>query len=590
MLNEIDAVDWAALSGAQGSAHRMPVLLRAVAAAAEPAAGQSFTELFDELYHQQTTWPVTGVAVPFLVEVASSPTAGWRGPILELLAELSRSSVRATVAEHLDRFPPLLHDPDPTVRSAAAYVLAWHDAAAEPSLAALLARWEVEREPLARASVLAAMGALDPDVGRTTCTAALHDPEPAVRAAAGLVLLWMRDWWPKAKIRWPKAAPEAVASAFSEDDPLVGWAWTGDPLGELLEHFEDRAVPEPMLGLLARSADPDNRSRVATLIGKVNEKTRSAPARLLPVLERLLADPDEDVRDAAARTAHLSGLAAAGLADRLTELAAAFDHDGPARAGVRAGEWAVDTLINLGDPRWRPVLFAAWRRTDRTGWRRANISPETLLLDNAVPGDDELLSEIRSWLANALRPGERLGGARMTGLDLLESWGAVAAPAVPEVLALLQRELAEKPGPGYQIAVLCRTLAAIDAGRSAPVVAAVRTVASREASGLEAFSGALALWQLAADPAPLLATVDRHLEHSERDCPAYAWLPKLSALGEALTPLVPRLRRHLTEHPDRLRTRLAIAELLWERHADLVAQAGSVYAQLHASWLEQTRS
>ena len=84
----------------------------------------------------------------------------------------------------------------------------------------------------------------------------------------------------------------------------------------------------------------------------------------------------------------------------------------------------------------------------------------------------------------------------------------------------------------------------------------------------ERFFSGLALWRLTGDAAPVLATVGRDLDAEDREKSVPYRLHGLAELGGDLTPLVPRLRRHLAEHPKLVATNIAIAALLWRLHHD----------------------
>jgi hypothetical protein len=56
-----------------------------------------------------------------------------------------------------------------------------------------------------------------------------------VRAAGGLVLIWMREWWSKRDVPLPKNAVATAAQAFAADDPVRGWVWTSNAVSEVWE-------------------------------------------------------------------------------------------------------------------------------------------------------------------------------------------------------------------------------------------------------------------------------------------------------------------------------------------------------------------
>ncbi len=556
MFEMIDDVAWAELSSATGTAVGIPAMLRAIAAGVEPAAGQAVGELYNEVYHQGTVWGCTSPAVPFIVELAVSGPATHRDSLVNLLAMLGWSGDVDEVGEHATPIMPLLTDPDASVRQSAAYALALcpdHDGLI---LIALRRQWTIERDALARASLLAAIAESSHEVGTPLAVDALDDPAPTLRAAAAMVLGWMAEWWPEAEVSFPDHCVEAVASAYRHSDPLDGWVWTqSDPLSELLDMFHNAGlVTDSIIGQMLDSPLTSTRSLAVYEIQHAGLKSRSAPQRLVPLLAPTLRDPDPQVRNWAARVVRESGSAAALLADELVTLAATLEQaDSEARAG---GEWALCALFEIGDPRWFTATLAAWRHD------RALDQFADALLEAAPPVDEDLLAGLRGRLSRLTPLGR--GRTELGRLvRLLCQWGPSAAPAVPELTAALEQEVSHDRVVAGD---LCRALASTGPA-ALPAAGLIRSAAELGFHNYDRVQAGIALWRLTGDASLALATGDPWRLDGTDDQVSYL-VADLLSLGSQVTPLVPALRRHLAERPDLLATNTAIVRILWRLNRD----------------------
>jgi hypothetical protein len=483
MLEGLDDLAWGGLLHAYGSADDLPGLIRAAASTDEAEADGAVEGLFSSVFHQGTVYPASAAVVPFVAELVAAGATQQRWSLLHLLggmadpheaAGVDVAAVRAALTAQAPRLLPLLADPDPRVRETAAYALAQCPEAEAPVSARLRERLAVEDAPLVRASLLAAGARLDAAGWAGRLSAALDDASPAVRAAAALAIA-------RAGLPWPGRGTAAVVEAYRDGDPLEGWVWTGgdDTLSELLERFDDvGAVPAAVLGALAGAATVEARWRAAYAIGALSLARRSAAARLLPLLGPQLADADDGIREAAARTVRVSGAAGALVADELAALAAGCADGDEAEPWEPAAQ-ALRALIRLGDPRWRRPLLTAWRSG------RVPDGAGEALREAGVAADAELLAAVRARLA---RSGESAATAHPERAELallLGSWGAAAAPAVPELLAVL----------GHGSAAASAALAAIGPAASAALPAL------RAAAGQGDLEAAAAVWRLAPSPA-----------------------------------------------------------------------------------------
>jgi hypothetical protein len=172
-LDGLNDVLWVHLEHAYGSARDLPGLIRSLTAADAKTRSSALHELFGNIWHQGTVYEATAYAVPFLFELIDERALPELKELLILLALIARgrgyhqvhdpSRTAATETEKLhveaareavrSRVPSairLLRDPDVTVRSCAAHLLA---AFAEDvrSRDALEAALVTERVPEARA-------------------------------------------------------------------------------------------------------------------------------------------------------------------------------------------------------------------------------------------------------------------------------------------------------------------------------------------------------------------------------------------------------------------------------------------------------
>jgi hypothetical protein len=174
------------------------------------------------------------------------------------------------------------------------------------------------------------------------------------------------------------------------------------------------------------------------------------------------------------------------------------------------------------------------------------------LREAAVAADPELLAAVRARLAriaeSSVPANDECGELAL----LLGSWGPAAAPAVPELLAALERGSA----------LAAKALAAVGPAASA-ALPALRLAADRDDLG------AAAVWRLAGDPGPLLAVVGRALDHDRVEDLTIA---RLLELGGHARPLLPRLQRFLTGEPARTfpdrHAQVAAATVAWRVTGD----------------------
>ena len=225
MLEDLDTINWDGLGGAYGPAGDAAEILRGLASPDEGIAGEALDEFFSSIWHQGTVYPVTAVAVPFIVELAAGRAVHHRDALCFALGgfgdpNMSDGSalpaVREALRAHSDSLLPLLEDPETTVREAATYAVA-HSGAGEKAASALAARREAEDDPQVQAGIVLALCAVEPAAGLSVAEAALHDPFPVPLAAAHALL--------DARRTVPGEALEHLAAAIGREADWNG-AWT----------------------------------------------------------------------------------------------------------------------------------------------------------------------------------------------------------------------------------------------------------------------------------------------------------------------------------------------------------------------------
>ncbi|KOX22605.1 hypothetical protein ADK67_23275 [Saccharothrix sp. NRRL B-16348] len=557
-LDGLDDVDWASLDHAYGSAEDVPGMLRHAVGADDAIAGEAIEYLFGSIYHQGTLYSATPWAVPFVARLAADPGTPRRTSLVHLLGAIAETGdappevladVSAALGRETGRLLPLLDDPDVEVRHVATYLLGNLPSAAEV-LPALRARRARERSPRVVAGLLAAAGRLAPAESAEWLTGELTPSRPAaVRAGA----LWaIAD----AGLPWPAAGTGAVIDCWLDGEPLKSWVWSGYPFGDVVRRIDHAPFAELCRTLFERgSADAARRAVDAVYERCVG--SRAARAASAPLLAAAVDHPDLGVRVAAATAVRDVPAAAPLAADSLAAVVA-----GPAPTDEDSLEGrlfglALDVLITLGDPRWRSPFI--------TALAAGAVTPDVtgLLIDTGVACDPVLLDAVRRRLA-ALPPewtpspdyAAMLGRMRWhnegnTLTRLLHRWGADAADAVPELVALV-------PHDGWWSV---RALAAMGSAAAAAVPVLTRVRDDPAAS-----------WPHRLDCARALAAITHDLDHV-RSCVAEAAVDApvpaartASHHGLPLDDLLPALRELATtaagDDPATIARRIEAARLL----------------------------
>jgi hypothetical protein len=424
---DFEAVDWAGLTHAYGSAADVPVLIRSLVSPDVDERSEALVGLFSAICHQGTVYSASAPAVPFLARaLVAAPDQ--RAMIGQLIAGMSRQygedwsdpstfsgAVRAQVAAGLGELAPLLADPDPEVRQAILRVIA----VCPPPLVRELCdlREFDDEEQSVRADALLALAHVEHDWPglRPRLEDSLHDGSPAVRQAAALTLLSL-DGLP---------FPHSTATILADSIAAVGDLWA-EPQDESWDRLPGTSLRDPQ-------ADGVPAGRNA-----------------LGVLTTLTLDPDAAL-EAAERIVAARGRHAVQGVHLAEEV---FDHwrdRHEAVAAVLAKFLATATDITYPSVRLRELARCASRIEDPDPDLAAAVLPW------ADHGDGKIASAAIGALAR-LRDDRCLGLAggalarRMLGgpglLAVCEVYGEKAAILLPHLRQQLAEQSAESPPPG----------------------------------------------------------------------------------------------------------------------------------------------
>ena len=301
VLEGLNAVNWAALGHAYGSAEDVPGLLRQVRSADPKVRKDAVQELCSTIVHQGTRYSATAPAVPFLIQLATAPDTHNRARLVNLLAYaavgydnaslpdgiLTLDQLRHTTNtpgdEHmygpwalaayqavqaaLPALLPLLDEADDRLRRETAHLLAWFPSFAPASLPRLRARLDLETERDTRVTMIVAIGLLagaNDDTGDTPwLSELLAGPDPIVQWAAATALARL----------FPEHPPEPAVHE------LLGWLTDQPDTNPFTLDANPHAFPPP-------DDMPFGEYTLQTLV-------RPGPAACQRVAEALLAKLDD---------------------------------------------------------------------------------------------------------------------------------------------------------------------------------------------------------------------------------------------------------------------------------------------------------
>ncbi|MCX5380491.1 HEAT repeat domain-containing protein [Streptomyces sp. NBC_00091] len=567
-LAGLDAVEWTALSHAYGPAGDVPGMLADLYRPEK--AADAADDLFMAVHHQGgAVCSAAPAALPYVLGAAAAPGVdpAVRLELLELVGALAHTAHTAQPRYVTPAWPaawdlavtellPLLEDPAAEIRTAVADALAEARHRADEVITALRARWAEETEPQPQRQLANSVGSLIPhaDEHRDSSLDWLRRlmdgaAEPSLRLAAVKAL---RDALPGHD---DPAYARTVSEVLSGSEPA-----TWQPGGAAVKPTvvwgigllaDDRTARAEATGRLLAHPDPAVRAGALQVAAEELSRRRSAVPELLPAVARLLTDPEPDNRLFAARVLGMCGHAAHPWADALAAMVT--DEGEPYPPAQSHAVWA---LSRLGDARCVPPLVRrlsgerlglAYNSTHASGWWTYELSL-TEVAEGLGAHADALLPVVRARLTAASSPDER-----RELCQLLEAWGAPAAPAIPELLGLLDTDAA--------VWALDALAAIGPAAAGAAPRERLRALLDAPPEG-QPFAPrrlALAYGRLTGDREPALALLLPLLgEPYGQDNPAAL----LGELGPAAEPYLPRLRELLTLHTEGWLP-LRVGEAMW---------------------------
>lgn len=451
----IDAVDWAALRHAYGTADDVPTMLRNLRRPEK--AAEAADDLLTHVHHQGGgVYSSAPAALPHVLAAAADPavTSDVRGDLLHLVRSLARSGNSAEPRFVTSGWPgawdlavtdllPLLDDPVAEHRTAVAHCLAEARSRADEAIAALRARWVVETAPRTRLQLMDSVGSLAAHAGEQRdasldwLRSQMNGAAPSVRLTAVQAL---RRALPEADAG---DCARAVSDVLSGSEPDT-WRPDGTTTGTVVWAIgllgDDSTAVNGATRKLLGHRDPTVRAGALRVAAQSISRRRSAVAELLPDVARSLGDPEPDNRLFAARVLGMCGRAARPWADSL----AAMSTDA-GEAHPQARTHALWALSRLGDARCVPPLARrlgdadpgfAFHSSHADFWWTYALGLNDVAADLGAHADD-LLPPLRARLTTATGLDERRAICR-----LLTAWGDASAPAIPELLALLDTDAA----------------------------------------------------------------------------------------------------------------------------------------------------
>ncbi|MCM2416907.1 HEAT repeat domain-containing protein [Streptomyces sp. RKAG293] len=455
-LARLGDVDWAALRHAYGAADDVPGMLRDLYRPGRAAAAAD--DLLTHVHHQGgAVCSSAPAALAYVVAAAADPAIAGevRLELLDLVESLADAAntaaprfVSAAWPAAWDRAVTdllrLLDDPVAVHRAAVADALAQAHQRADEVIAALRTRWALESTPRTRLRLIDAVGSLIVHAAEQRGFSVgwlrelMDGAEPSVRLAAVQAL---RRALPG---RDDPAYARTVADVLSGSEPAM-WrpgrgtaeatvVWAVGLLGE------DRAGVAAATHRLLGHPDPSVRAGALRAAAQALSRRRSAVPELLPAVARSLSDPEPDNRLFAARVLGMCGHAARPWADAL---AAMVTDDGEPYLPARSH--AIWALSRIGDVRCVPPLVRglaqarlgfAYHASHADGWWTYELSLTEVAAGLSAHAD-VLLPPLRARLAAASALDER-----RVLCQVLEAWGAAAAPAIPDLLGLLDTHAA----------------------------------------------------------------------------------------------------------------------------------------------------
>ncbi|MGP4026097.1 hypothetical protein [Actinomadura sp. 3N407] len=534
-----DAADWAGLTHAYGAATNLPDTLEKAGSADPAVAERALYDLSGIIYHQGWVYPATVPAVTVLFDLVSSHGTHHRPGILALLSDIA----------------------------GALWDLEEHDEAEydEPDLATVL-----EWARAARAAV---------EAGVPTLLSLLDDGDPAVRAAAPVVLADFPDHDPdpvrslqeKAEAEEDAGAAASMVLAVGDicsdrDDRPVGWfrGRAADTRREVraaaavallwcrVDDLDDGLLDAVTAEIRADESALDDQLwvRDGGRTGFLTAALSELPAPQIRLARNALAVSDAEKRlDAVHRAGEVMRTWRAGPRELLPPLAELLTGDEAEL--VRETVWEIkqggpdialvtDRLLPLLDDPDDLVAGSALEALARAGDARcvpalaADLADPRLSFDPAPAlggmkeHADALLGPVREFLADPKKGTGFAGNHLARVMTALAAWGDRALPLLPDMISLLERRKA--------VPAVAKALAALGPAAS-DAVPVLRRHLGRKHGPQVSQSAAWAIWQITGDGEEPLRFLSGPLRSGLDDEDA----ERLFALGAAAEPALPLL-------------------------------------------------
>ncbi len=495
---DFEAVDWAGLTHAYGSAADVPALIRSLMSPDPGERSEALDDLFGSICHQGTVYPASGPAVPFLARaVVAAP--GGRASIGLLLAAMARQygedwsdratfsgAVRGQLASELSQLGPLLTDPDSEVRKVMLRVMAVCPASVVRATCDLRA-FDDEDEQV-RADALLALARVERDWPglRQRLEASLLDGSPAVRQAAALTLLSV-DGLP---------FPRGTVSILADSIGAAGDLWP-EPGEESWDRLPGSRLPAPAdepagadaLGVLETlKHDPEAALDAAARIVAMRTEHAKQGAYLADLVFEHWRDRDRAVAAVLADyLATATEIEHPGVhLRRLARCAARIDDPDPALASA-ARPWAehddahvasaaIGALARLHDPGCLDLASHAVARRQLRGPDLEAVCE--IYGESAAMFLPHLREQLIEQSAEPRQPGQNDLAADL--VRVLPSLGAGALTVVPDLLGLLQSASTIRPSIETLTQFGAAALAASGTGHLAAVIEAVFAAAKTD--------------------------------------------------------------------------------------------------------------
>lgn len=563
-LDGLDAVPWAELTHAYGSAGDVPALLRALFTGPRKSLAEVDHELWSCINHQGSVYPATPAAVPFLARAAAAGVEQERA--LSFLAAIAESvdergglpvgAARRAVADQAAHLDATLDHDDPAVRGTA---LRMFVEAGALTATRLQHRWEVEGEPGLRASLLHALEWIDSS--RAARLAGLVLEQPAV-VADSVTAVALRLLIRAGVMRTTELTRLCENCCTVGVAGVERWMWGASPLALLVDAVAEYWGAEHAVRLrryqTAWAGADAQRVNLSGVRGvrRLADQYRSAVGPAAEVFSDLL----KDSRLVDAVLAEMRGLGPAHTRQAAEHLARIAQSAPDAQA-----DRALMFLVEQEDPR-APRLLAT-SLADRPQALAAAYALLFRPVRAALAFDTDLLAAIRARVSELLdapprKPRDTVESTRRHNepvqlIGLLRGWGPRAAAAVPELLRSLE----------------CGRCVAADAltavGMRSPEILDALCRTASAGSACCRVAAAQALESLTGEQEPLVAAIE-HAVGQDRAWP-YKMLEsvdRLSAYAEQLLPALDaaylRLRdpaRPLARYNDRVAIVAARARL-----------------------------